>query len=717
MNALNLLTMLSGSIGKENLSRLFQGEDKASGGFAETLMAQIGLLAQPESQENLTLPMTDLAELTEQLTQLTSFDSERMSSTMQNVAGLLGNKLPVSGHFDQEIDLEKTMKTLSEVLAHIEAATESLANATDMFGNMERVEADEARLLDHTSVEIPAAIPVATMLLNIIENPDKTILAVDANTKLPIENQDGTGITDAEVNIPKLIRDILQTTKRLERTVLKDTQAMPVTTLPPNIIENPDKTILAVDANTKLPLENQDGTGITDAEVNIPNLIRDILQTTKRLERTVLKDTQAMPVTTMPPNIIENPDKTILAVDANTKLPLENQDGTGITDAEVNIPNLIRDILQTTKRLERTVLKDTQAMPVTTMPPNIIENPDKTILAVDANTKLPLENQDGTGITDAEVNIPNLIRDILQTTKRLERTVLKDTQAMPVTTMPLNIIENPDKTILAVDANTKLPIENQDGTGITDGEGNIPQLIKNLLQKGEELSNGKSLVEEQRLAGESKVSTDGKVVDLHAKTESKTASIEKKLAPTTAVEKPVPKMALDMAQLHRQIAGQTKIEAPAMSKPIAHPEWDQELGERIVWMNNRAMPFAELKLNPQHLGPISIRIDMNQDQTTIAFSAQQAAVKEAIEAAIPKLREMMGAQQLNVAEISVTQASLNEQAKLPGFGQAAQQQNEGGQKNSRGTKVFENSDSAANTSEDVDNANALASSGILNIFA
>jgi flagellar hook-length control protein FliK len=445
MSALNLLTMLSGSIGKENLSRLFQGEDKASGDSAETLMAQIGLLAQPESQENLTLPITDFAEISEQLTQLTSFDSEQMSSTMQEIAGLLGNKLPSSEHFDQEIDLEKTMQKLSEVLAHIEAATESLTNSTGMSGNVERAVTDEAKLLDHSAEETPAAIPL--------------------------------------------------------------------------------------------------------------------------------------------------------------------------------------------------------------------------------------------------------------------------------TTMPLNIIENPDKTILAVDANTKLPLEDQNDTGITDGEGNIPKLIKNILQNGEELSNGKSLIEEQRIAGESKVSADGKAVDPHAKTDSKTASIEKKLAPSTAVEKPVPKMALDMAQLHRQIAGQTKIEAPAMSKPMAHPEWGQELGERIVWMNNRAMPFAELKLNPQHLGPISIRIDMNQDQATIAFSAQQAAVKEAIEAAIPKLREMMGVQQLNVAEISVTQASLNEQTKLPGFGQTAQHQNEGGQKNSRGTRPFENSGSAANASEDVDNANAVTSSGILSIFA
>jgi len=58
-------------------------------------------------------------------------------------------------------------------------------------------------------------------------------------------------------------------------------------------------------------------------------------------------------------------------------------------------------------------------------------------------------------------------------------------------------------------------------------------------------------------------------------------------------------------------------------------------------MNNKSISAAEIKLNPAHLGPISVRIDVNQDQATIMFTAQHADVKEAIEASIPKLREML----------------------------------------------------------------------------
>jgi flagellar hook-length control protein FliK len=98
-----------------------------------------------------------------------------------------------------------------------------------------------------------------------------------------------------------------------------------------------------------------------------------------------------------------------------------------------------------------------------------------------------------------------------------------------------------------------------------------------------------------------------------------------------------------------------KPEVPALMRSLAHPDWNKDLGERIVWMAGKNLSAAEIKLNPQHLGPISVRIEMNNDQATIAFTAQHAAVREAIEASLPKLREMMSHQQLNLVDINVSQ--------------------------------------------------------------
>ena len=101
----------------------------------------------------------------------------------------------------------------------------------------------------------------------------------------------------------------------------------------------------------------------------------------------------------------------------------------------------------------------------------------------------------------------------------------------------------------------------------------------------------------------------------------------------------------------------TKVDVPAMTRPLSHPDWNQEMGERIVWMNNRGISSAEIKMNPQNMGPITVRIDMNQDQATIAFTAQNSEVRNALEASIPKLREMLSSQQVNLAEVNVSQQS------------------------------------------------------------
>ncbi|GDX84357.1 hypothetical protein LBMAG43_03990 [Methylococcaceae bacterium] len=101
----------------------------------------------------------------------------------------------------------------------------------------------------------------------------------------------------------------------------------------------------------------------------------------------------------------------------------------------------------------------------------------------------------------------------------------------------------------------------------------------------------------------------------------------------------------------------TKVDVPAMTRPLSHPAWNQEMGERIVWMSNQGISSAEIKMNPQNMGPITVRIDMNQDQATISFTVQNSEVHTALEASIPKLREMLGSQNVTLADVNVSQQS------------------------------------------------------------
>ncbi|GEM_PF-6660223 len=106
------------------------------------------------------------------------------------------------------------------------------------------------------------------------------------------------------------------------------------------------------------------------------------------------------------------------------------------------------------------------------------------------------------------------------------------------------------------------------------------------------------------------------------------------------------------------ITGKEQIQA--MSKPLGHPDWGRELGDRISWMANKSIQAAELRLNPARLGPVEVHIQTSQEQASIMFSSPHASVREALEQALPRLREMMTAQQFEQVNVDVSQHSFDE---------------------------------------------------------
>ncbi len=92
---------------------------------------------------------------------------------------------------------------------------------------------------------------------------------------------------------------------------------------------------------------------------------------------------------------------------------------------------------------------------------------------------------------------------------------------------------------------------------------------------------------------------------------------------------------------------------PEVQTPVGDPGWPDELGGTLSLMLDKTLQNAEIRLNPQHLGPLQVSIRMENDQVAIQFSSEQAAVREALEAAAPRLRDLLAGQQLTVADVSV----------------------------------------------------------------
>ncbi|HHH48757.1 MAG TPA: flagellar hook-length control protein FliK [Gammaproteobacteria bacterium] len=106
-------------------------------------------------------------------------------------------------------------------------------------------------------------------------------------------------------------------------------------------------------------------------------------------------------------------------------------------------------------------------------------------------------------------------------------------------------------------------------------------------------------------------------------------------------------------------AGLAALPAPVINTGVGHPGWSAELGQRMMWLANQEIREAKIQLNPRHLGPIDVRIVYSEaQQVSVSFSAQHPAAREALDAALPRLREMFEQQGLNLADASVSQESF-----------------------------------------------------------
>lgn len=89
-------------------------------------------------------------------------------------------------------------------------------------------------------------------------------------------------------------------------------------------------------------------------------------------------------------------------------------------------------------------------------------------------------------------------------------------------------------------------------------------------------------------------------------------------------------------------------------QPVGGRDWQGAIADRIVWMAQGDQQFARLTLNPPHLGPLEVRVSVSQDQTSVHFLAGHAAVRDALEAAIPRLRDLFDQQSMSLIHAEVS---------------------------------------------------------------
>lgn len=115
------------------------------------------------------------------------------------------------------------------------------------------------------------------------------------------------------------------------------------------------------------------------------------------------------------------------------------------------------------------------------------------------------------------------------------------------------------------------------------------------------------------------------------------------------------------------ISNDSAIAPPSVPAPSGTVEarvgqrgWDQGVGEKLVWMADQKHQVAQLHLNPPELGPLKITLSLDQNQASAQFFSAHASVREAIEAALPRLREMLADSGIALGNTSVGAEAFRE---------------------------------------------------------
>ncbi|WP_340620604.1 flagellar hook-length control protein FliK [Xenorhabdus siamensis] len=93
--------------------------------------------------------------------------------------------------------------------------------------------------------------------------------------------------------------------------------------------------------------------------------------------------------------------------------------------------------------------------------------------------------------------------------------------------------------------------------------------------------------------------------------------------------------------------------APLLNAHLGSEEWQQQLNQHVLFFNRNGLQQAELRLHPQELGALHIRMNVEDNQAQLHFVSAHQHVRAALEAALPNLRHALAENGIQLAQSSV----------------------------------------------------------------
>lgn len=130
-------------------------------------------------------------------------------------------------------------------------------------------------------------------------------------------------------------------------------------------------------------------------------------------------------------------------------------------------------------------------------------------------------------------------------------------------------------------------------------------------------------------------------------------------APQTSALTASPQVVQTAAQSGTESSGQPSPALQTIDVPVKSSGWGEQIGERVLLMTNNRLQSAEIRLTPAELGPVRVRLAVEDGAANVTFLAQNAITREALEQAMPRLRELLAENGLTLNQADIAEHGEN----------------------------------------------------------
>lgn len=308
-------------------------------------------------------------------------------------------------------------------------------------------------------------------------------------------------------------------------------------------------------------------------------------------------------------------------------------------------------------------LTDKSLVQILPIDPNILEVSADSDAVIDPNltddaSELPLEDTELVSATEVGVSIDESLVEnevtlnavINQAGLANSATIKSATNTAAKATTSSSTVNSPNTGNIATSGNTfdlntlgsSISSEPLDTTSVTesdlDGSPNS-DLAANLLLKDAKLTVAMDIPRDESFMDDSNTFSELK----------STSSIQ----------------TLSMSQLNRQETMQVQL---SLRQGVEQQNQMQEMIQRfspvmkqqLITMVSQGIQHAEIRLDPPELGHMLVKIQVHGDQTQVQFHVTQPQTRDLVEQAMPRLRELLQEQGMQLADSHVSQGDQGE---------------------------------------------------------